>query len=403
MRFVVRSCCGDSRARAGILFLGSRCPPLETPCLLLSTRKGLPDFIPPDLLPSLHPDAHALHASPLHFLDGPSASTLSTGGGLHSLVSLPEFAMAAIARDSIVCYADPDASNKLGASFQTPFGRRLVSPTEYMSIVNAMQPDFWTALPDEVPSWVTSKRNKVSVERTLRWLDQCLALQEMETKNGLGCIVGGAFVEDRRYSAQETVNRDVSGFSLCGFGFGESAEERGPLLEAVMVNLPNEKLRHVSGLGMPEDVLQAVSAGIDLFDSTYPHILTMGGLAMVFPLKMEDGFVKRILANGNADTGADFTKINLRALSYRHDNSPILEDCQCYTCMKHTKAYVNHLLNTHEMLAQTLLDIHNSHHYLNFFGAIRDSIQGGYFTKFRAWFVRRRREVSEAILTSCVA
>lgn len=222
-------------------------------------------------------------------------------------------------------------------------------------------------------------------------------------ENGIGCIVGGALVEDRTFSAQETAKRNLSGFSLSGFGLGETAEDRGSLLEAVMINIPDEKPRHISGLDMPEEVLQAVSAGIDLFDSTYPHTLTTGGLAMVFPLKMEEGFSRRFLENGNADIGSDFTKINLRALSYRQDTSPILQGCECYTCMKHTKAYINHLLNTHEMLAQTLLEIHNTHHYLNFFGAIRDSIQGGYFTKFRTWFVGRRREVSEAMLTSCYA
>eukprot|EP00250_Pteridium_aquilinum_P004638 c14851_g1_i1 orf=76-1287(-) len=403
MRLVVRSCCGDSRARVGLLYVGGRCPPLETPCLLLSTRKGLPSFIPPDLLPSLHPDALSLHSSPLHFLDNPSASTLTNAGGLHNLVSLPDYAIAAIARDSIVCVGDHDGSNKIGASFQTPFGRRLVDPAEYMKVVNAMQPDIWSSLPDEVPSWVTSKRNKMSVERTLKWLDRCLALKQMDTENELGCIVGGVSLEDRKLSAQETAKRDTSGFSLCGFGLGESAEERGSLLETIMMNLPDEKPRHISGLGMPEEVLQAVSAGVDLFDSTYPHTLTMGGLAMVFPLKMEEKFSGRFLENGNTDIGSDFTKINLRAVSYRHDTSPILQDCKCYTCMKHTKAYINHLLNTHEMLAQTLLDIHNNHHYLNFFGAIRDSIQDGYFTKFRTWFVGRRREVIEAILTSCYA
>ncbi|MCO5575132.1 hypothetical protein L7F22_028929 [Adiantum nelumboides] len=335
-------------------------------------------------------------------LDNPSASTLASVGGLHNLVSLPDYAIAAFSRD-FVCVGEHDGTNRLGATFQTPFGRRLVKPMDYMDVINAMQPDIWASLPDEAPSWVTSKRTKQSVERTLDWLDCCLGLKQKDANIGLGCIVGGASQEDRIFSAQETAKRDVSGFSICGFGLGESAEDRGLLLEAIMANLPDEKPRHISGLGMPEEVLQAVSAGIDVFDSTYPHILTMSGLAMVFPLKMATSFSNTAMENGNTDIGSDFTKINLRALSYRNDTSPILENCKCYTCMKHSKAYINHLLNTHEMLAQTLLDIHNTHHYLNFFGVIRDSIQGGYFTKFKDWFVSRRRVTNEAILMSCHA
>ncbi|KAI5055692.1 hypothetical protein GOP47_0029213 [Adiantum capillus-veneris] len=315
-------------------------------------------------------------------LDNPSASTLATAGGVHNLVSLPDHAMAAFARDAF-CVGEHDGSNRLGATFQTPFGRRLVKPVDYMDVINAMQPDIWGSLPDEAPFWVTSKRNKQSVERTLNWLDCCLDLKQKDVNVGLGCVVGGASVEDRSLSAQETAKRDVSGFSICGFGLGESAEDRGLLLETIMANIPDEKPRHISGLDMPEEVLQAVSAGIDIFDSTYPHTLTMSGLAMVFPLEMEDFFCRSGMGSGNTDIGSDFTKINLRSLSYRNDASPILENCKCYTCMKHSKAYINHLLNTHEMLAQTLLDIHNTHHYLNFFGAIRDSIQGGYFMKFK--------------------
>ncbi|KAH7297838.1 hypothetical protein KP509_25G014700 [Ceratopteris richardii] len=271
-----------------------------------------------------------------------------------------------------------------------------------MDVINAMQPDIWASLPDEVPSWVTHKRNKQSVERTLNWLDSCISLKKDGMESGLGCIVGGNSVEERGFCAQEVAKRDVSGFCLSGFGLGESAEERGLLLEAIMKNLPDEKARQISGLDLPEEVLQAVSAGIDVFDSTYPHSLTMSGLAMVFPLDMEECLSGRTSENAN-DVGSDFTKINLRAVAYRNDTSPILESCRCYTCSKHTKAYINHLLNTHEMLAQTLLDIHNTHHYMNFFQAIRNAIQGGYFADFKAWFASRRQAVNEGILVSSAA
>uniref|UniRef100_A0A6N2MPR6 tRNA-guanine(15) transglycosylase-like domain-containing protein n=2 Tax=Salix TaxID=40685 RepID=A0A6N2MPR6_SALVM len=85
------------------------------------------------------------------------------------------------------------------------------------------------------------------------------------------------------------------------------------------------------------------------------------------------------------------TKINLKATVYRKDATPIVESCCCYTCQNHTKAYINHLLNVHEMLAQILLEIHNTHHYLGFFRSIREAIKEGRFEQFREMFTEKRR------------
>lgn len=117
----------NGRARAGVLQLGSCLNPIETPSLLLCTRKGLPPFISPDLLSYLpSPDSHLLQISPLHFLEGLSPKTISKIGGLHKMLGLHDYGFVAVPRDSILCLPECDSSNKLGASFETPFGRHLV-------------------------------------------------------------------------------------------------------------------------------------------------------------------------------------------------------------------------------------------------------------------------------------
>ncbi|XP_024523842.1 queuine tRNA-ribosyltransferase accessory subunit 2-like [Selaginella moellendorffii] len=151
---------------------------------------------------------------------------------------------------------------------------------------------------------------------------------------------------------------------------------------------PDARVLHVNPVHLGN--LQAVSTGVDIFDSTYPHTLTKGGYAMTFPLSMDEKPWKFSLEDG-AELGADFTKINLRSIAYRCDVTPLKPGCTCYTCQKHTRAYINHLLNTHEMVAQTLLDMHNIHHYLSFFQAIRDAICGSYFEEFQHWFIGQRR------------
>ncbi|XP_062205805.1 uncharacterized protein LOC133907738 isoform X2 [Phragmites australis] len=393
MRFAVTKVCGGGKARAGALHIGGS--GIETPALLLSTRKGLPAFVSCDLLASLPlPDSLLLHVCPTHFMEGPPSKTISNIGGLHRMLGLPDHILVAAASDSIESLPASEASNKFGASFETPSGRRLVKPSDYMELISCMKPNLWASLADEVPAWVTEKRNKISVGRTLRWLDACIALDPDSGTNTFAVVVGGSSIEQRKLCATEVSKRNVSGFWIGGFGFGESMEERCNLLNEEC--LPPEKPRLVSRLGLPEEVLEGVAAGIDLFDSTYINQLTMGGFALIFPVDT----VQREMLNGVFNkSGADYTKINLRATTYRKDTSRLVDSCSCFTCQNHTRAYLNHLLNVHEMLAQILLEIHNTHHYLCFFRSIRDAIKVGEFDLFRQQFVQNRRaHVTAAVL-----
>lgn len=377
---------GSSRGQGG--------PPakeieIETPALLLTTRKGLPAFISPDHLSSLpSPDSRLLQFSPMHFMEGPSLKTLSNIGGVHQLLGLHGYGFVALPRDSILSLPECNSTNKHGASFETPCGRFLVKPLEYMKMISSMKPDLWVSLADEVSASVAAKRNKVSVDRTIRWLDDCISLK---STNGalFGSIVGGCSIEERKHCAQEVAKRNVSGYYIGGFGLGDSMDERSTLLHAVTDCLPKEKPRQVCGLGLPEEVLQGIAAGIDLFDSMYIYHLTLGGFALIFPL---DGQPKPVSDPQLSAMASDHTKINLKATVYRKDASPIVDGCKCYTCQNHTKAYINHLLNVHEMLAQILLEIHNTHHYLAFFRLIREAIIEGKFEQLRQKFIESRRD-----------
>ncbi|KAG6419920.1 hypothetical protein SASPL_116433 [Salvia splendens] len=329
--------------RSGVLQVGASS--LETPALLLSTRKGLPAFISPDLLSTLpSPDSRLLQFSPLHFVEGISLKAVSEMGGLHQMLGLKELVFAANPADPILSVPDHQSSNKIGASFETPSGRFLVynlqfcalrhiellvcdtvdnfefwqiKPGQYMEMISSMRPDLWVTLADEVPAWVSDKRNKASIQRTMRWLDDCLTLAKTNDTGGavFGSIVGGSKINERKYCAQEVSRRNVSGFHIGGFGLGESMDERPALLSAVIESLPEDKPRQISGLGLPEEVLQGVAAGIDLFNSTYVYHLTIGGFALTFPSE-------EIERHGSVDKLSDTirddgTKINLKATIYR--------------------------------------------------------------------------------------
>ncbi|KAJ8436440.1 hypothetical protein Cgig2_013481 [Carnegiea gigantea] len=210
MKFTVKTLSGG--ARTGVLQLQNPgcCVSIETPCLMLSTRKALPHFLSPDLLSSLpSPDSRLLQFSPLHFAEGLSTQSINNIGGLHNMVGLPEYGLGAVLRDSIICLPESTSTNKNGASFETPFGRLSIKPVEYMKMISYMKPNWAVSLPDEVPAWVTEKRNKSSVDRTILWLDECIKSSKTD---GLifGAIVGGCNVEERRRCAHEVVKRDVS-------------------------------------------------------------------------------------------------------------------------------------------------------------------------------------------------
>ncbi|TYH18440.1 hypothetical protein ES288_A05G271400v1 [Gossypium darwinii] len=385
MKFVVKAW-SNGGARAGILHLGTST--IDTPSLLLSTRKGLPHFISPDLLSCLPaPESRLLHVSPLHFLEGLSMKTISKIGGLHQLLGLHDHCFVAVPRDSIQCLPEANSTNKIGASFETPCGRLLIKAVEYMEMISSTRPELWATLADEVPAWVSDKRNKTSVDRTIKWLDECISISPASGAV-FGAIVGGSSLEERRRCAQEVATRNVSGYWVGGLGLGESMDERPALLNAVIEALPEEKPRLICGLGLPEEILQGIAAGVDIFESTYIYHLTLGGFALTFPLDRTQINASNLVPS---DVGSDPRKINLRASVFRKDTTPIVEGCTCYTCRNHTRAYINHLLNVHEMLAQILLEIHNTHHFLGFFRLIRDAINAGRFEEFRREFVQRWR------------
>jgi queuine tRNA-ribosyltransferase subunit QTRTD1 len=166
----------------------------------------------------------------------------------------------------------------------------------------------------------------------------------------------------------------------------------------------------------PEDILMAVSQGVDLFDSSYPMQATACGYALSFPLTPEAaaqqqqqqqdvlspaaaaaaapsnpfGTATSSVDEVEADAGADDSKINLWAVRHRLDKGPLVQGCSCFTCRNHSRAYIHHLLLTHEMLAGVLLEMHNTHWWLGFFGAVREAVQQGRLQQYMEWFMQRR-------------
>ncbi|EGC33155.1 hypothetical protein DICPUDRAFT_37191, partial [Dictyostelium purpureum] len=151
--------------------------------------------------------------------------------------------------------------------------------------------------------------------------------------------------------------------------------------------LPNNKIKLISGVGSPEEILSLVELGVDIFSTNYPNLMTEWGNALVFKYTWDD-------VTSQNDTNQSANKINLWDTKYVIDTTPLFDGCECFTCKQHTKAYIHHLLNTHEMLAEVLLTIHNVSHYLGFFEEIRKNIKENKFVQYKKSFLEKRIQIN---------
>jgi queuine tRNA-ribosyltransferase accessory subunit len=292
-------------------------------------------------------------------------------------------------------------------------GALSVTPEQYMEAVGALKPDIVVALSDEVPSDSKHARAVASVNRTIAWIDRCLASQSATSQPIIACIQGAQYLAERQrcIAAINARMHQLAGVCVAGLGTGESSHQRFESIAEVMSSVPRDKLRMVSSIGTPTDILSAVAQGVDLFDMGFLAAVTAGGYALSFPLDPKeaeggmfegapgegmvpvghDGDASSVFMDRRAAAGENDTKINLWATAHCLDKGPLVAGCPCAACRQHSRGYIHHLLNCHEMTAQVLLEAHNTTHYLRFFAAIRRAIANGSFSEYRDWFAERRR------------
>ncbi len=237
------------------------------------------------------------------------------------------------------------------------------TPEKVIEIQEAFGSDIIMPLDECVEYPTTYAYAKTAVDRTIDWLDRSIRAKRREDQVLFGIVQGAFFEELRVESALRTVERDLFGYAIGGLSVGEPKEIMYDMTELACQYLPWEKPRYLMGVGMPEDIIEAVARGVDMFDC-------------VAPTRM-------------ARTGTLFTsrgKINIRNEKYKKDFSPPDPECDCYTCRNFTKAYLRHLFNVEEISAYILNTIHNLRFYHRLMENIRKAIEEGRFEEFRsAW------------------
>lgn len=367
----IKSC----TARIGTVSEFERIPncSFDTPLALIYTKGGS--------VPHLTKDVFKMVTSNPQMLSVPLSSTFSmfesvkcTNTNFANFVSMKEYINFFTIHDP-ACVTQSGHREAGSIPLWTRNGKRLLTPEKYMDIIEAFKPDMYVALCDGDTNRNSSqKRVSKAMQTSAAFFEKCLirhsSSEVLKSSELLGVIEGGYDKQCRTLSINYLKDKPVIGYVIDGLHNNGpdikdvSSDEIKEIIEHTVNLLPPEKLRVSMGCWNPLTVLDLIELGIDIFDTSYPYVITENAEALTF-------LCDHIVCN-NAGHVISFTKER-----YADDFSPICSHCECLTCKNHTKAYLHHLYNTKEMLFMVLLMIHNVHQYLEFFKIIRKTIKEG--------------------------
>ncbi len=254
-----------------------------------------------------------------------------------------------------------------GVTFRSPRDGAIINltPEKSIEIQNALGADVIMAFDECAPSGCGRDITEKALVRTTEWLKRCVSAHKREDQALFGIVQGGEFLDLRSESVRQLVALDLPGYAIGGVSVGESPEMIDRVVQHTAPQLPNNKLRYLMGVGTKREMARAISAGIDVFDCVIPT---------------------RLARHGNAITGA--RRWNIKNAEFREDFRPIDPTCSCYTCTNFSRAYLGHLFRAQEVLAYTLLSIHNITELVRFTQEIRRSIlEGTFAAEFADWIV----------------
>lgn len=338
---------------------------VETPMFMpVGTRATVKMLTPEELYEA---KAGVILANTYHLWLRPGEDLVEKAGGLHKFMNYNGPILTDSGGFQVFSLARPKDITEDGVHFKSHIdGSKLfLTPEKSIEIQNKLDSDIAMSFDECPPYPVTFDYMKKSIERTIRWAKRGKAVHANPNQSLFGIVQGGEFPELRKWSAEETVKIGFDGYSIGGTSVGESKETMYKMVEYATPYLPKDRVRYLMGVGEPEDILEGVIRGVDIFDCVLPT---------------------RIARHGNAFTRNG--KINIRNQKYREDFTPIEEGCDCYACKNYTRAYIRHLVNVDESLGGRLLSIHNIRFLIRFTEDIRKAIEEDRILEFREEFYK---------------
>jgi len=281
-------------------------------------------------------------------------------GGLHKFMNWPRPILTDSGGYQVYSLAKSRRISDDGVTFKSHIdgAEKYISPEIAVSIQENLGADIIMAF-DECATPYNLEYNRLALSRTHMWAERCLAAKTRTDQVMFGIVQGGVFPDLRSESAEFISSLDFFGNAIGGLSVGETKDEMKSMLEIVNSILPQDKPRYLMGVGTPEDFINAVARGVDIFDCVLPTRLARHNSAL--------------LRKG---------RLNLQNASFAKDLRPIDETCTCYTCKNFSRAYLRHLIIAGEMLSATLLSIHNINTLLDTIRDIRQAIIDSRFDCF---------------------
>lgn len=302
-----------------------------------------------------------------HLYLRPGHRLVETFGGLHAFMGWHGPILTDSGGFQVFSLAHQRQIDEQGVTFRSHIdgSRHRFTPELVMEIEQALGADIAMVL-DECPDPLNRGYMVQSLARTHRWAERCKVAHSRPDQALFGIVQGGIFPDLRHSSAAFLRQLDFPGYAVGGLAVGETKVEMYATLDETCPALPTEKPRYLMGVGAPEDIVEAVYRGIDLFDCVLPTRLARNG-ALLTP----DG------------------RLNMRNAQYAADPRPVQEDCPCYTCRTFSRAYLRHLYRAGEISALRLGTLHNLQFMQDLMRQIRQALAAQRFAEFRATFLAR--------------
>ncbi len=355
----------DGRARRGRLaFMRGA---IETPVFMPVGTYGTVKAMTPEELESL--GARIILGNTFHLMLRPGEDVIRAHGGLHRFMHWERPILTDSGGFQVWSLAELRKISEEGVRFASPVdgSQVFLGPERSMEVQRTLGADIVMAFDECTPYPATEQEARDSMELSLRWAARCRSAHGDNPAALFGIVQGGMHAGLRQASLAGLLDIGFDGYALGGLSVGEPAEQREAVIEAVEPALPADRPRYLMGVGTPEDLVESVARGIDMFDCVMP--------------------------TRHARNGYLFTRhgtLRIRNARHRDDTGPLDPACECYTCRNFSRAYLRHLDRCNEMLGARLHTIHNLHYYLDLMAQMRAAIAAGRFASWRRAFYEVR-------------
>ncbi|MBF2085903.1 tRNA guanosine(34) transglycosylase Tgt [Thermoleptolyngbya sp. C42_A2020_037] len=353
--------CCVTRARAGVFHTPHGV--VETPRFMpVGTLANVKTVTPAQLRGT---GAQMVLANTYHLHLQPGEDLVAEAGGLHRFMGWDGPMLTDSGGFQVFSLSEMRQISDEGVTFRSPRDGKIIqiTPERSIQIQNALGADVIMAFDECPPHPATWDEVKRATDRTMRWLERCFAAHTRTDQALFPIVQGGVYPNLRQEAAEAIARFEAFGYAIGGVSVGEPPELIEKIVQVTAPLLPEDKPRYLMGVGTHKEMVRAIAAGVDLFDCVIPTRLARHGAALV---------------QGD--------RWNLKNNRFRRDFTPLDDTCPCYTCQNFTRAYISHLLHAREILAFTLISIHNITELVRFTQRIREAILGDRFAvEFAEW------------------